>query len=174
MRAATLALLLLAACDDDAATPADAGVTADAPPSAACGALLDGGWLHLVVVGDGTCQSCTSADSECAGLAAAIPATCTPYCLTDVGLCLQRCDGEGCTTDPDAGVCAPGGSGCQPPYFTVAGVYQCDPTCGTPGGCRDCVFDSECQRDYGPEAVCQRHCHLCCGGTSGNDCTSCI
>ncbi len=161
-------LVLLASACGGSSSETDAGRMID------CQSVLDGGLLNLIVFEGNLCATCDSSpggaehDDQCSDLADSLAPGCVPYC--DLGFCMQRCDGdcaEGFAT------CEVGLGQCEPPYSAM-GTWQCDPSCGDSGGCRNCVFDEECVRDFGEGALCQRHCHACCGGDTGIDCSVCM
>lgn len=164
-----LLLAFLATACGGTSSDIDAGRMVD------CNAILDAGQLHLIVFEGMVCAKCDYSpggaeyDYQCADFADSLTEGCVPYC--DLGFCMQRCDGN-CSEGFET--CEVGAGQCEPSYNTATGLWQCDPTCGSSGGCRDCVFDSECVRDFGEGTSCQRHCHVCCGGSTGIDCSVCI
>ncbi len=89
------------------------------------------------------------------------PDGCTTYCES-AAVCARYCEGdcrylaaaETCETSED---CLLNG---QPAI--------CDPLCGTPGGCRFCFRDSECEALLGAEGFCNQACGVCCTGLGGS------
>ena len=168
LRVALGGVLLVAGCGGGGVSETDAGRMVD------CNGVLDGGLLNLIVFEGALCATCDYSpggaefDYQCAEFADSLVEGCVAYC--DSGFCMQRCNGD-CAEGFET--CEVGLGQCEPPY-SAAGLWQCEPTCGSSGGCRNCVFDEECVRDFGDGASCQRHCHTCCGGSTGVDCSVCI
>jgi hypothetical protein len=168
-------LLFTWACD---ATPAPSPADAALPPPDAdlsrpsCPPGTDGLGTWIVFA-DGRCRSCSIGDDAfCAALHPPLGDGCRIYC-SDRDLCAEKCP-DTCPPAPvsDAGPAADAGPGCTPGAGSCSTRARpvCDPTCGTNGECRPCVFHDECEADYGAGAACARHCGTCCGLDGGPGC----